>query len=242
MRKSAVTYGSSRDPSFGGDVAIAPRGFVLSATLRRALAAAACAAAAGVIALPSASAQPADPPAAQSDMPIFLRRGLPGPGHDALKPLEGTWRVEMSVYMVLGTPEKPAVSTDIVCRREWVAGGRYLRDVTEGTFAATPYYRQGLLGYSNVDRRYEWVTIDGANANMMIYLGAAGTGPRLPIEMSGVFTDQGWLGEATAGKPVGMRTVIKIESADRHVFELFFTPSGGQEMLVDRKVYTRLAK
>jgi hypothetical protein len=86
--------------------------------------------------------------AQQPDLPPFLRRGLPGLGHEALRPLEGTWRVEMSVYMVMGTPEKPAVSTDIVARRVWVGGGRYLRDVTEGTFAGNPYYREGLLGYS----------------------------------------------------------------------------------------------
>jgi hypothetical protein len=185
--------------------------------------------------------QSAAPMPAQEDMPIFLRRGLPGPGHAALKPLEGTWRVQMSVYIVLGTRDKPAVSNEIICRREWVAGGRYLRDVTEGTLAGAPYYRQGLLGYSNVDQRYEWVTVDGTNANMMIYLGSTGAGPQVPIIMSGVFTDQGWLGEETAGKAVGMRTVIRIENNDRHIFDLYFTPPGGEEVLVDRKVYSRIA-
>jgi Protein of unknown function (DUF1579) len=173
-------------------------------------------------------------------MPMVLQRGLPGPGHALLKPLEGTFKVEMSVYMVVGTPEKPAVSKDIICRRKWVAGGRFLHDVTEGSFAGSHYYREGLLGFSNVDQRYEWVTVDGTNANMMIYSGKDGSGPQMPVEMSGVFTDQGWLGEEAAGKPVGMRTVITIESSDRHVFELFFTPPGGTERLVDRKVYTRI--
>jgi hypothetical protein len=58
----------------------------------------------------------------------------------------------------------------------------------------------------------------------------------------GVFTDQGWLGEDVAGKPVTMRTVITIESDDRHVFELFFMPPGRAERLVDRKVYTRIKR
>lgn len=171
---------------------------------------------------------------------MFLQRGIPGAGHAVLAPLEGTFKVEMSVYMLMGTPEKPAISRDIVCRRIWVGDGRFLRDVTEGSFAGSPYYREGLLGFSNVDQRYEWVTVDGSNANMMIYRGENGSGARLPIEMSGVFTDQGWLGEKMAGKPVGMRTVISIESHDRHVFELYFTPPDGAERLVDRKVYTRI--
>jgi hypothetical protein len=169
-----------------------------------------------------------------------VQRGRPGPGQAVLKPLEGTFRVEMSVFMVVGTPEKPAVSTDIICRREWVAGGRFLHDVSEGNFAGSRYYREGLLGFSNVDQRFEWVTVDATNANMMIYRGADGSGPRSPVEMSGVFTDQGWLGEDSAGKPVRMRTVITIENNDRHVFELFFTSPEGVERLVDRKVYTRI--
>jgi hypothetical protein len=134
------------------------------------------------------------------------------------------------------------VSSDLICRCEWVAGGRYLRDVTEGTIAGGPYWRMGLLGYSNMDDRYEWVTIDGFNAGMMIYLGAPKTGVETPINMSGVFTDQGVLGQQTAGKPVGMRTVIRIESSDRYTFELYFTPPGEQEFLADRKVYTRVAE
>jgi hypothetical protein len=177
----------------------------------------------------------------QQEMPIHLRRGLPRPGHALLAPLEGTWRVEKSFFAVIGTPDNPVVSRDIISRRTWVAGGRYLRDETEGTIAGAPYWRLGLLGYSTMDERYEWVTIDATNANMMIYLGVPGAGARMPITMVGTFTDQGWLGEKNAGRPVGMRTVIRIENNERHIFELYFTPPDGSELLFDRSVYTRAA-
>jgi hypothetical protein len=36
-----------------------------------------------------------------------------------------------------------------------------------------------------------------------------------------------------------MRTVITIRSDDRHTIELYFTPPGRQEQLVDRVVYER---
>jgi hypothetical protein len=183
----------------------------------------------------AAQAQQPTPSTAQApNMPLLLQRGSPGRGHALLQPLEGTFRVEMSVYMAIGTPDHPVVSTDAICRRTWVGDRRYLHDVTEGTLAGSHYYREGLLGFSNVDQRYEWVTVDAANANMMIYRGQDGSGPRLPIEMTGVFTDQGWLGERTVGK------AVRIESNDRHVFELYFTPPGGRERLVDRKIYTRI--
>jgi len=93
-----------------------------------------------------------------------------------------------------------------------VAGGRFLQDVTEGTMAGGPYWRKGLLGYSNMDQRYEWVTIDGFNTHVD-ELSPACRPPvrRRRLSCPAVFTDQGWLGEANVGKPVAMRTVIRIE-------------------------------
>ena len=79
----------------------------------------------------------------------------------------------------------------------------------------------------------------GPRVPMMIYLGKPGSGEQLPIEVTGVFTDQGVVSEQTVGKPVGQRTVIRIETNDRHVFELYFKPLGGKEQLALRIVYTR---
>jgi hypothetical protein len=75
-----------------------------------------------------------------------------------------------------------------------------------------------------MDRRFEWVTQDGLNANMMIYLRAWRSGPTFPASLSGTITDQGLLGEASAGKTIRQRTLIRIDSPDRHVMEIFFTP------------------
>jgi hypothetical protein len=91
-----------------------------------------------------------------------------------------------------------------------------------------------------MDGRYEWVTIDSLNTTMMIYLGKPGSGGQMPIDMTGVFTDQGVVDDQTVGKPVGQRTVIRIENNNRHVFELYFTPPGKKEFLADRTVYTRV--
>jgi Protein of unknown function (DUF1579) len=174
-------------------------------------------------------------------MPNWMRRGLPGPGHAALEPLTGAWRVEMSIHATFGRSPSapPIVSTDLICRREWVAGGRYIEDITEGTAVGSRYWRKGWLGYSTMDRRYEWVTIDAVNSTMMSYVSAKGFGTNMPISMSGVFTDQGVAGEDSVGKTVAMRTVIRIETQDRHVIELYFTPPGKREMLATRMVYTR---
>jgi hypothetical protein len=190
--------------------------------------------------LQSISAQKSASDAKVEEMPKWQSRGLPGPGHAALKPLVGSWRVRMNFYATFGrSPDLPPLVSEGMCRREWVAGGRYLEDMTEGTTPGAPYWRKGWLGYSNMDRRYEWITIDAVNSNMMIYAGAPGSGSKMPIIMSGVFTDQGVAGEQYAGKAVGMRTVIKLESNDSHILELYFTPPGKPEVLATRQIYTR---
>jgi hypothetical protein len=191
----------------------------------------------------SASAQDGAAPA-QSEMPNWLRRGLPGPGHQALAPLVGTWRVQLSIHSSLGrSPDQPPLVTeDLISRKQWLAGGRYIEDTMEGSLNGSPVWRRGWLGYSTMDDRYEWVTIDPVNTTMMYYEGAPRSGSRRPIVMSGNFTDQGVAGEDTVGRRVAMRTVITIESNDRHVFELFFTRPGRPEALATRAVYTRMAE
>jgi hypothetical protein len=75
---------------------------------------------------------------------------------------------------------------------------------------------------------------------MMIYLGKPGSGEKMPIDVSGVFTDQGLVSEQTVGKPVVQHTVIRIENNDRHISELYFTPPGEKQQLAMRLVYTRI--
>jgi hypothetical protein len=179
-------------------------------------------------------------PAAKEAVPAWIQRGAKGAGQAAMGPLVGSWRVELSIYGTMGrSPDLlPIVSRDIRTTRVWIADGHYIEDTTEGTVEGKPYWRRGWLGYSNIDRRYEWVTV-APLVPMMVYLGKPDSGERMPIDVRGVFTDQGVVGEVTVGKAVGQRTVFRIESQDRHVSELYFTP-GGKEQLALRMVYTRV--
>jgi hypothetical protein len=171
-------------------------------------------------------------------VPPFITRGLPGPGHDAMKVLVGKWRVSISLYMALGSPDHPVTSNDIITSRQWIDDGRFLHDTTTGTIGGMPYWRQGILGYDNMASSYQWVTVDNVNASMMFYQSAPGSGPHLPINMVGTFLDQGVLGEAYAGKTIGQRTEIIVKSPGEHVFNIYFTPPGEPERIVDHNVYT----
>lgn len=187
-------------------------------------------------------AQSADAPTTSpQDLPPFVKRGLPGDFHAALKPLEGRWRAAKQIFIALGTAERPAMSDRITTTRSWIGGGRHLLDITQGTIGGAPYYRLGVLGFSNIDHRYEFATFDGMNANSMLYKSEPLDRPGKLIELSGTFSDQGLLGEAFAGKIIPMRTIIRIIDPDRHEIELRFdVPGGQQNILIDRTIYTRI--
>lgn len=174
-------------------------------------------------------------------LPPFFTRGLPGPGHDAAKILAGKWRTSISLYMAVGSPDHPVISTDIVTTREWIDDGRFLQDTTTGMIGGMPYWRLGLLGYDNMASCYQWMTVDNVNAGMMIYQGARGSGAHFPVNMTGTFVDQGVLGETYAGKTIGQRTEMIVKSPDEHVFNIYFTPPGEPERIADHNVYTRIS-
>ena len=179
---------------------------------------------------------------ARNDQPAMIRNGQPGAMHRRLDSLVGDWDVEMTFYIAGGSVAKPLVAGGMSCHREWITetGNRHLRDVTQGTVGGNPYYRLGILSYSNIDRRYEWNTVDALNSNMMTYKGAKNSGSLTgDIVMSGEFTDQGVLGDAYVGKSIRQKTVIKIASDNNHVFELYLTPPGEKERLVSTARYTR---
>lgn len=174
------------------------------------------------------------------ELPTAVKNGLPSEGHERLDNMVGNWNVTKSFYVMGGTPGSPITSSDLKCRKEWISetGNRHLKDITQGTIGG-PYYRLCIISYSNMDRRYEWNTVDGLNTNMMTCKGEVGSGPSDVIEVSGVFTDQGILGTEYVGKTIMQRVVITIESADRHTISMYFTPPGHKERLADFSEYTR---
>jgi hypothetical protein len=175
-----------------------------------------------------------------SELPPFVQRGLPGPFHAALEPLDGDWHVDKRVYIAIGTKAHPAISHDMTCKRRWFGGGRHLKDVTEGGLGEGTYYRLGVLGFSTMDHCYEFATFDAMNANSMLYRSASLAAPVDKIVMTGSFRDQGLLGEAYAGKSIPMRTTLEILAPDRHMIDLHFMPPGLPEALIDHTVYVRV--
>ncbi|MCC3330301.1 DUF1579 family protein [Nocardia abscessus] len=161
-------------------------------------------------------------------------------GHRRIGQLVGEWKGEKSTFVAGGTADNPT-KREIVSRWEWIAetGNNFLREEAEDVQGSSAYYRLGLLGFSPTDNRYEWSTVDSVTPMTMSYKGAKGSGGDADIVMAGEFTDPGVLGPQFVGKTIPMRTVIRLESADRVVMEISFAPPGEPERIADRVVLTR---
>ncbi|WP_454195891.1 DUF1579 family protein [Nocardia sp. Marseille-Q1738] len=161
-------------------------------------------------------------------------------GHRRLNQLVGEWTGAKSTFVAGGTADNP-VRREIVSRWHWIGktGNNFLQEEAEGTPGGAPYYRLGLLGYGPTDNRYEWTTVDSVTPMTMSYKGARNSGGAADITMAGEFTDPGILGPQFTGKTIPMRTVIKLESQDRVVMEIYFSPPGAPDQLADRVELTR---
>ncbi|MGY1941928.1 DUF1579 family protein [Nocardia asiatica] len=178
--------------------------------------------------------------AASSTIAAAVRPEQQDAGHRRIGQLVGEWTGAKSTFVAGGTADNPTKRA-IVSRWEWIAetGNNFLREEAEDVHGSSAYYRLGLLGFSPTDNRYEWSTVDSVTPMTMMYKGAKGSGSDPDIVMSGEFTDPGVLGPQFVGKTIPMRTVIRLESPDRVLMEIYFAAPGEPERIADRVVLTR---
>jgi hypothetical protein len=93
----------------------------------------------------------------------------------------------------------------------------------------------GMTGYDNAKKRYVGTWMDSMSTSIAYLEGtmdAAGKTMTMTMEMTDPMT----------GKKVKQRTVTRIESPDRHVFETYERAPNGKEFKSMEIVYTRAAK
>lgn len=150
----------------------------------------------------------------------------PGPMHDWLKSLEGTWQTEIKASWP-GAPEEVQLG---VCKRRMELGGRFLMTEYDGRWEGKFFRGSGSLGYNNITKRFEQTWMDTMSTGTMMTTGTADPAGKV-LTLTGEFT----MGE---GMNVKSRQVYTIVSPDKHT-EAFYHAMGGQEMKVMEITYTR---
>jgi hypothetical protein len=173
--------------------------------------------------LTSGVANAADVDAQMAEM---MKYATPGPQHEQLKTMVGTWNATVKSWT--GTPE-PTVSKGVM-KSQMTLGGRLLESDYKGEWAGQPFDGFGLTGYDLKEGKLKSFWTDTMSTAWMVMDGdVSADGKEL--------TSSGTM-DGMDGKPMPVRTVTKIESADKHVYTMYGTVAG-QEMPIMEITYTR---
>jgi hypothetical protein len=185
-----------------------------------------------VLGAPAAQAQSMSA-ADLAKLPASARLALPGEKHQWLAPLVGTWNVTMRVWPA--PDAQPIVADTLTAKREWILGGRYLREDLEGTFAGSPSNRIALLSFNNLEERFELATIDTFEPGQMWYVSSK-IGKKDLISLHGDNVEAGF-----GAKPTGRKRALRFDfeiAAGKSVQRIYVKYPGEPEFLFVEQIFT----
>jgi hypothetical protein len=155
--------------------------------------------------------------------------GTPGPAHKALETFVGNWKAEVKCWMEPGGPPNVSQGT---AKTSWTLNGHFLEEEFHGEMMGKPFTGRSLMGYDNIKQTFNTVWVSdmqtarftsegkGANGNKVITLEGKSNCP------------------ATGRKDIPMKTVFRVISPDKHVFEMYDGSKGANAKTMEI-TYTR---
>ena len=159
----------------------------------------------------------------------WVRHAMPGEHHKLLGKLVGRWDIVVRYRM---NAETPVVESAGTCTRKWILGGRFVLEEFDGGNLGLPFQGLSIYGYDAFTERYTCVWVDTTSTAVTRSLGRCRDDCTLIA-----FT--GRHGDPWSGQMRDSRGVTRLESADRHVLELYEPDRDGTEFKVLEIVYTR---
>lgn len=179
----------------------------------------------------------ANPPAKKKAAPAMDEAAMmaawekamtPSEGHRRLEPMVGSWRARTEFAM---GPDAPAQVSDGVSENRLVLGGRFLEQVYSGEAMEMPFEGIGYTGFDNVRGKYVGTWMDSAGTGIMTSLGIG--------KPSGEAIDTVSEALDPFGQPVRFDCKVRIESRDRHTFEMWTKAPDGRRYRAMRIEYDR---
>ena len=164
--------------------------------------------------------------ATEAQMAEMMKYANPGPQHEKLKAMVGTW--DATIKSWTGAPE-PMVSSGVM-KNEMMLGGRLLQSEYKGKWMDQPFDGYGLTGYDLKAGKLKSFWTDTMSTSWMVFDGDISADGK---EMTSAGTMDGM-----DGKPMQVRTVTKLEGADKHVYTMY-GQFAGKEMPMMEITYNR---
>lgn len=172
--------------------------------------------------------QDVEPPS-EADMEAMMQEWqalmTPGEAHKRLEPLVGDWTTTTRMYMA-GPGSEPMVSEG-EAHAHWILDGRFLLQEVKSEMRGVPYTGYGVSGYDSIRNTYVGTWIDSTSNWILTMKGT--------VDQSGkVFTAYGEMDEPDLGVYGRLvKYVTRIESEDKHVFEVYDLHVGDDYLVFD---------
>lgn len=168
----------------------------------------------------------------QAMMDAWQKAATPGEPHKRLADMAGSFDAAVRMWMHPGAaPTQSKGKSD----NKLIWDGRFLQQDYQGDMMGKAFTGMGLTGYDNARKKYVGTWVDSMNTGISAMEGtldAAGKVLTMTTEMVDPMT----------GKKVKQRSVTRLESPDRHVFEMYERDKSGKEFKSLEIVYTRAPK
>lgn len=168
----------------------------------------------------------------QAMMEAVIKAGTPGEPHKLLAEMAGSFDTVTRMWMA---PEAQPNESKGKSENKMIWDGRFLQQEFKGDMMGKPFTGYGMTGYDNAKKKYVGTWMDSMSTALTYIEGTTDkSGKAITMSMEVV--------DPMTGKKTTQRTVTRVESPDRHVFEMYEKAKGGKEFKSMEIVYTRAMK
>jgi hypothetical protein len=152
--------------------------------------------------------------------------GTPGPAHKALAAFVGNWKAEVKCWC---EPDGPPNVSQGTSKASWILNGHFLEDEFHGEMMGKPFVGRSLMGYDNIKQTFNTVWVSDMQTSILTSEGKGENGNKV-ITLAGTSNCP-----ATGRKDIPIKTVFRVISPDKYVFEMFNDSAKSMEITYTRK-------
>ena len=152
--------------------------------------------------------------------------GTPGPAHKALEAFVGNWKAEVKCWCEPGAAPNVSQAT---AKASWTLNGHFLEQEFHGEMMGKPFTGRSLMGYDNIKQTFNTVWVSDMQTSILTSEGKGENGNKV-ITLAGKSNCP-----ATGRKDIPIKTVFRVLSPDKYVFEMFNDSAKTMEITYTRK-------
>jgi hypothetical protein len=152
--------------------------------------------------------------------------GTPGPAHKAIDAFAGNWKAEVKCWCEPGGAPQVSQGTSAGA---WILNGHFLVTEFHGEMMGKPFIGRTLMGFDNIKQTFNTVWVSDAQTSILTSEGKGENGNKT-ITMEGKGSCP-----ATGRKDVPVKTVFRVISPEKNVFEMFNDGAKTMEITYTRK-------